>query len=800
MTDERSEQRLREWFASAASIEEPATLHAFLAAVPVTHPQAELGSRRRGRHRLGVIAAVAAALATATALAVVGARLLETSPGPSRPPASGQASPNPSASESTFGAPVRIGEQTGTRSSLAITAGGPAVVVSAGPGRAVGLGNPTGGPCPASSIGSIGLGSIQWSAAPGAVLEIAGSSTAGGPLGLGLSGDCSQSVVAVPDGSGRFTIVNAPNPMRPDAEFLAVDPLDPTSAASWVSDANRLKGGFISWTGDGGRTWQSQTAARPVGWDDSGTFWTLADDGELIRSAGPGFSGTRTGIRVDVPAPAQGVALDLSAVAVFRDRILVAPRTGGLQTVSTTAAGSNAAASPDSLPDVGVLALSAGSRFVAAVTLDAGGQGILVILSDGRTFRRSALPPAFSPTAGAAAVQLLALDDRVILSDSGPDGVIGIWSIAVTRLPSRPPEPSAAPTPTIPSAPPPRATSTWTTVRPPPVTSGGATGGRIGALPTGGFIDFVTGDPRRTLVYASTDGSSWGRVSEITGQDPSGIAPMVAFDGRRYVALGFEGGGQFYGNQSNGAAWVSSDFRRWTKAPVQDAFAGAEFGGIAAGPGGFVATGFDNGGQAVWRSADGLTWTVVNDLALPRDSTYPSGIVFRSGRYLMVGRVDQAPAVWTSADGRHWATVANLPERSGFQLQGLADGPAGLVTFALGAASVEVKPGDFRGPVVPWISDDGSSWRAGPPSAALFGAYASIVAAPGGYVAAGAVGDDPTARLWTSRDGLDWVEAAGVDLGGSSTVDVVSDGRHVIVVGAGSDGNPVLLVSDGVVR
>jgi hypothetical protein len=190
----------------------------------------------------------------------------------------------------------------------------------------------------------------------------------------------------------------------------------------------------------------------------------------------------------------------------------------------------------------------------------------------------------------------------------------------------------------------------------------------------------------------------------------------------------------------------------------------------------------------------------VSDQALSRDSTYPSDIVFRSGRYLMVGRIDQAPAVWTSADGRRWTTVANLPERSGFQLQGLADGRAGLVTFALGETSVEVKPGDFRGPVVPWISDDGSSWRAGPPSAALFGAYASIVAAPGGYVAAGSVGDDPTARLWTSTDGLEWVEVAGADLGGSSSVGVVSDGRHLLAVGIGGDRGLVLLVSNGIDR
>ena len=799
MMDERAEQRLREWFASAGTIEEPATLHTFLAVVPSAQRQPRIVRRRSAGRRLAVIAAVIGALITATALAVVGAGLLETSPGPSHLPASGPPASSPDASPSAIGSPIRIGERAGTRSSLAATVHGPVVVVSAGPGRAVGPGNPTGGPCPASTFGSIGSGSIDWSAAPGAILEIAGSSTAADPLGLGLSADCSESVVAVPDGSGGFTIVSAANPMRPDAEFLAVDPLDPMSAASWVSDINHAKGGFGSWTGDGGRTWQTETFARPVGWDASGSFWIIGDDGGVARSQGPGFSSTRTGIVFDVPPPPQGQAIDLAAVALFGDRILVAPPAGGLGTAST----SDAAAAPQTSLDLRVLDLSAGSRFVAALAVDAGGRGVLAISSDGRTFRQSALPSAFSATAGGAAVHVLAFDDRVILADTGPDGVVGIWSVSVTGLPSPPAAPSAAPTATIPSAPPPRVTSTWTEVRSPVAATGSTTGGGgggIAALPTGGFIDFVTDDAKSTRVFTSPDGSTWTRTGEVTGQDASGIAPIIAFDGKRYVALGGEGGGKFYGNQSNGAAWVSSDLRHWIKAPVQDSFGGAELGGLAAGPAGFVAIGFDNGGQAVWRSTDGLAWTVASDPALPRDSTFPSGIIFRSGRYLMVGRVDQTPAVWTSADGRHWATVANLPERSGFQLNGLADGPAGLVAFADGAASVEVKPGDFRGPIVPWISDDGISWRAGPPSAALFGASASIVAVPNGYVASGTVGQELTSRLWTSRDGLNWVEVAGVDVGDSSIVAVVSDGRHILAVGVGVDGGPLLLVSNGIDR
>ena len=112
---------------------------------------------------------------------------------------------------------------------------------------------------------------------------------------------------------------------------------------------------------------------------------------------------------------------------------------------------------------------------------------------------------------------------------------------------------------------------------------------------------------------------------------------------------------------------------------------------------------------------------------------------------------------------------------------------------------MEVTPGDFRAPVASWVSSDGATWRPGPSSPALFGAYASIVGAPGGYVAAGTVGHDPDARLWTSTNGTDWVQVAGVDLSGVSSVRLVSDGRHVLLSGSGDNG-PVLLVSNGVGR
>jgi hypothetical protein len=788
MNDERSEHRLREWFVSAPTIAEPPSIHEYLAAVPILHPSPARTSAWTGRTRVVFLAAAIALVAIAAIFAVVGSHLLDRTPAPTGMPTS----PNPSLSSSLIGSATRIGQWAGKSASFAATTDGPVVVIPAGvPGSAAGA-----APCPQSTIGSIGATSIDWNLAPGAILELAGDRSAS-PVGLGVSSDCSQATVALPAGSGRFDIRPAPNLFPRYTPFFARKPGDPSTLAAWVADP--LKGGFLSWSTDGGATWQSRTNARPIGWDAAGNFWTIGPHGAVARSRGPGFSSTiQSGVAFDLGAPVGSIAADIAAAAVFRDRILVAPPVGGLQSGAT--AGST---SPERSLDLQIWDISAGNLYVAAVGLDgATGRAELAISADGRTFTLSPLPSAFATGRGAP-VRLLALDDRVLLSDGGENGLIGIWSIPVAGLPPPPPVATPAPTPALPSSPPAEKTSTWTPVAFPSLPHspdfGGPAGG-ISALPGGGFIDFVRMAVDQAAVVTSADGTTWTQTGKVSGLGLANIAGPVAFDGKRYVALGGEGGGQYYGMQLNGAAWVSTDLAHWTKAPAQEAFAGAEFNGLAAGPNGFVAVGYDASGSSVWTSPDGLHWAVVgNDPALPRDSAWPSNIVHTQRGFLMIGRIDQKAAAWTSTDGRTWTVHAPLVVGSDALPGGLATGADGYVTLASGPPTAEVTPGDFRSPVAPWISSDGIIWRPEPASPALFGANAAIVAAPGGFVAAGTVGLDPDARVWTSTNGVEWVPVAGVDLRGVGSVELVSDGRHVILA-AGGDNGSVTFVSRGVDR
>ena len=212
------------------------------------------------------------------------------------------------------------------------------------------------------------------------------------------------------------------------------------------------------------------------------------------------------------------------------------------------------------------------------------------------------------------------------------------------------PSPTPIPTVAIPTQPPAQVTSTWTKVTLPtivtqPITVGGP-GGGPSALPGGGFIDFVPAAADRTVVLTSPDGSAWAQAGEITGQDALGVTGPVAFNGHVYVALGGEGGGGFYGMQSNGAAWVSTDLAHWTKAPAQAGLAGAIFRGISAGSVNFVAIGdSEGGGPTVWTSPDGLHWgPVLVKSVFPFDLSEATGIAHTNHGLVIVGRIGEEGA------------------------------------------------------------------------------------------------------------------------------------------------------------
>ena len=826
---ERQERRLRAWLAGRTPDATPASLYRALErlgdgdVMPTERVRADDEARRaRGRGRSILLglggAAVVALVAIGTGLLAVTIQRQAPAASPGVSMSAVPGTPGPTASAPgpqglRFGVPLLVGQRTGVKAALADTASGP--VVSIYPAQIDVPGTlplasrpPVGRSCPASPVGIVGPASVTWSTAAGSILYLAGDASAPGPAGIGFTPDCGHMTVLAPATATSWTVSDAPSPLAVGVWFLGMKPGDPSMVVAWSPATGQaaMKGGFISWSSDGGHTWQSQTSPSiPAGWDWSGTFWQLAP-GRLVSSRGPGVSLSGPSVPVDQTwDPSAGQVPPVVATAVFRDRVLLAPRDdAALESVGTEGSGTARLA-------IAAWRISAGSRLVAVEGKDLGsGAPTLAISSDGVHFVTMSLPAEFA-SASTDSVQVLALDDRVLLTDwpqtaDPADQVIHVWSVPVVGVPEPPAAPTPVATPAIPSAPPAEVTSTWAPITLPRTVSNGAfggPGGGIAALPGGGFIDFVAAAPTRTLVFTSADGSHWTQTGEVTGEDAAGISGPVATNGQVYVALGAQRGGTYYPQQSNGAAWASPDLRHWTKAPDQPAFGGAEFGDVAAGPAGFVATGFDQGGQSVWASEDGLRWSVVTDLrAFPPNVSSPGRIVRTSGGLLIVGALNEQAAVWTSLDGQSWTVHSPISGASNVLFDGLALGQAGYVTLgtAAGGPGIEVSPGDFRFPVVPFVSSDGLAWRAGPSSPALFGARiggTSLVAAPGGFVATGMVGSE--VELWTSRDGLDWVAVGGVDLTGVNESKLVSDGRHVLLVASGQS-DTLALVSAGVVR
>jgi hypothetical protein len=323
---------------------------------------------------------------------------------------------------------------------------------------------------------------------------------------------------------------------------------------------------------------------------------------------------------------------------------------------------------------------------------------------------------------------------------------------------------------------------------------GGPDGG-IAAMPTSGCIDFVWDTAAHTEVFRSADGLTWTEIGGVSGTDAIGITGPVAFDGQRYVALGVESGGDAYGPQNNGAAWVSTDLSHWAKAPAQVSFGGASLRAIAAGANGFVAIGTgQTGGVALVTSSDGLQWTRVEDPnTFPPEVSEATAIDEMDGGFVIVGRTGDQPAVWTSRDGHEWVSVAPLPESPNTVLEGLAPGPGGLVTLAIGPAPSDDPTGEGLRAVSPWTSSDGKSWRATSPRPMLRSSGTAIVQVGEVYLAIG-FASNGQASVATSIDGASWQTENIPDLRQTESFRLVSDGRRVILDGQGADGRSITLL------
>jgi hypothetical protein len=234
---------------------------------------------------------------------------------------------------------------------------------------------------------------------------------------------------------------------------------------------------------------------------------------------------------------------------------------------------------------------------------------------------------------------------------------------------------------------------------------------------------------------------------------------------------------------------------------------------VAAYAGGFVAVGqlqTEHGNEAAaWISTDWRSWTrTFLDIPAAGDSTLwhvlPAGsglvAIGSSGVQHCLpppgeGQVcDPLPiGLWTSSDGRAWHKVPTPAVLAGASIASVAAGPTGLVL--VGDTGWD-KPGI-------WTSTDGVAWHRETLAGGVFGKahFLGIAVAAGGWVLTGFVGGSQpvccaaarsyaTPAAWFSADGAHWQAAkmgSGARAGWGMSIGRAFVGRDGLVASSGSD-------------
>ncbi|HEY6495262.1 MAG TPA: hypothetical protein VIZ43_18455, partial [Trebonia sp.] len=281
-------------------------------------------------------------------------------------------------------------------------------------------------------------------------------------------------------------------------------------------------------------------------------------------------------------------------------------------------------------------------------------------------------------------------------------------------------------------------------------------------------VGFADGHP---AVWRHAPGAAtWSLVSTTVLGGLTGHLTSVAQGPSGWIAVGSV--------NENGtvepAVFESPDGVTWQTMTALTALAGrgAQFRGVAAGPGGYLVVGKQQAGNqtyaAMWWSGDLKNW-VTGDATHTPGSLAASAATVEDG-FVAVGSENSCHTIWTSADGQHW-TAHDLAKPSGATT-------ATLRTVAVGEGGRFVAAGFATGtagdvPIVVTSADDGAQVTQTVLNAGGAPATVTAVAATGGgYVAAGLAGSGKAqhAVTWTSPDGVTWSSATPLRAAGTSEV------------------------------
>ena len=194
--------------------------------------------------------------------------------------------------------------------------------------------------------------------------------------------------------------------------------------------------------------------------------------------------------------------------------------------------------------------------------------------------------------------------------------------------------------------------------------------GHLLAWGTGGWTE-----PYGLFVWTLDNVGRWGAARQIDMPEEAFLADGVIGTTHGYLAFGNRGG-VIPAMAARIFVATSGDGVTWRFAPAQRTLEGAGFEAVAERPNGYLAVGWalaedGSGVPAVWRSADGLTWNRVLDIA-----GLASGLLVRAtlwdDRILVRGMINAGmttrAASWESHDGVHWTLLplgADIPDLTG---------------------------------------------------------------------------------------------------------------------------------------
>jgi len=258
------------------------------------------------------------------------------------------------------------------------------------------------------------------------------------------------------------------------------------------------------------------------------------------------------------------------------------------------------------------------------------------------------------------------------------------------------------------------------------------------------------------VAWTSADGVEWRQhsVPLLEGSVVGERMTTVVASERGYVAGGSAGPELF---DRHVRFWISLDGTDWQ--PVADdpaAFANAEVRAIATFGDGFVAVGVvgpaqQPSGAVAWTSADGLTWTRVDDPSF-LDGIAVAVVAAPFGGLVAVGSdLDRREAVaWTSPDGRSWTRAPSEASRA-------HPGNYVWMTDVVAIGDSVIGIGEYqglqRGTATSWVSRDGIRWvQARTAPVQEQGEFYAITAGGPGVIAVGSFGapDSYVPTIWLS--------------------------------------------------